>query len=52
MAFMYFIDNDVEWVVLEVGIGGRLDSTNFITSSKLVVITSIGIINLIQGLTI
>ena len=31
MAFKYFCDNDVDIAVIEVGLGGRLDSTNIIT---------------------
>lgn len=31
MAFKYFSDNDVDIAVIEVGLGGRLDSTNIIT---------------------
>lgn len=31
MAFCYFADQDVDIAVIEVGLGGRLDSTNIIT---------------------
>lgn len=31
MAFEYFVDNNVDYSVVEVGLGGRLDSTNIIT---------------------
>lgn len=31
MAFKYFSDNNVDIAVIEVGLGGRLDSTNIIT---------------------
>ena len=31
MAFKYFADNDIDIAVVEVGLGGRLDSTNIIT---------------------
>ena len=31
MAFKYFSDNDVDIAIIEVGLGGRLDSTNIIT---------------------
>lgn len=31
MAFKYFSDNDIDIAVVEVGLGGRLDSTNIIT---------------------
>lgn len=30
MAFQYFADQQVDWAVVEVGLGGRLDSTNVI----------------------
>ena len=30
MAFAWFAEQDVEWAVLEVGLGGRLDATNVI----------------------
>ena len=38
----YFRDNNVDIVLLEVGLGGRLDVTNVIKKSLLTVITSIG----------
>lgn len=41
-AFLYFYENNVDFVVLEVGLGGRLDATNVITPI-LSVITSISI---------
>ncbi len=31
MAFKYFVDREVDVAVIEVGLGGRLDSTNIIT---------------------
>ena len=31
MAFQYFADQQVDIAVIEVGLGGRLDSTNIIT---------------------
>ena len=31
MAFKYFADNDIDIAIVEVGLGGRLDSTNIIT---------------------
>lgn len=43
MAFMYFKNEDCDIVVLEVGMGGRLDSTNVITKPLLSVITSISL---------
>lgn len=41
MAFRYFADEKVDIAVIEVGLGGRLDSTNIITP-LLSVITNIG----------
>ena len=41
MAFDYFVLNEVDVAVIEVGLGGRLDSTNVITP-ELSVITNIG----------
>lgn len=40
MAFQYFADMDVDIAVIEVGLGGRLDSTNIITPD-LSIITNI-----------
>ena len=41
ISFYYFIDQKVDYVVYEVGMGGRLDSTNVITP-LLSIITNIG----------
>lgn len=42
IAIMYFSEMDVDYIVLETGIGGRYDSTNFIDHDTIVsVITSI-----------
>jgi dihydrofolate synthase/folylpolyglutamate synthase len=41
MAFDYFSKNNVDVAVIEVGLGGRLDSTNIITP-ELSIITNIG----------
>lgn len=41
MAFCYFSDRAVDAVILETGLGGRLDATNVISSSLLSVITKI-----------
>ncbi|MBI4697355.1 MAG: bifunctional folylpolyglutamate synthase/dihydrofolate synthase [Nitrospirae bacterium] len=41
MAFHYFASQDVEWAVVETGMGGRLDATNVITP-EVCVITNIG----------
>lgn len=42
MAFWWFADKKVDYAVIEVGLGGRLDSTNIITPA-LSVVTSIGL---------
>ncbi len=42
-AFKYFADNNVDIVVLETGLGGRLDSTNIIKKNLCSVITSISL---------
>lgn len=42
MAFCYFRDQEVDIAVIEVGLGGRLDSTNIITPD-LSIITNIGL---------
>ena len=42
LAFWWFARKGVDWAVVEAGLGGRLDSTNIITS-ELAVITSIGL---------
>ncbi|WP_298544375.1 folylpolyglutamate synthase/dihydrofolate synthase family protein [uncultured Aquimarina sp.] len=42
LAFQYFADSQVDVVLVEVGLGGRLDSTNIITP-EISVITNIGL---------
>ena len=42
LAFMWFADEGVDLAVIEVGLGGRLDSTNIITP-EVCVVTSIGL---------
>lgn len=42
-ALEYFYRNRCDIVVLEAGMGGRLDSTNFIETAEAAVITSIGL---------
>jgi len=42
MAFLYFKEKKVDFVVLETGLGGRLDSTNVITP-LISIITNVGI---------
>lgn len=41
VAFLYFLEENCDIVVLEVGLGGTLDSTNIIKKSEVSVITSI-----------
>ncbi|WP_068675545.1 folylpolyglutamate synthase/dihydrofolate synthase family protein [Oceanobacillus sp. Castelsardo] len=43
IAFQYFYEQQCDIVVLEVGLGGRLDSTNVIEDPLLSIITSIGL---------
>lgn len=42
IAFIYFKESGVDFAVIETGLGGRLDSTNIITSPVLSIITYIG----------
>ncbi|MDB5205380.1 MAG: bifunctional folylpolyglutamate synthase/dihydrofolate synthase [Flavisolibacter sp.] len=42
MAFQYFVEQQVDIAIIEVGLGGRLDSTNIITP-ELSIITNIGL---------
>jgi dihydrofolate synthase/folylpolyglutamate synthase len=41
MAMLHFLREECDLVVLEVGLGGRLDATNVITNTECAVITSI-----------
>lgn len=41
MSFLYFLDYQCDLVVLEVGLGGRLDATNIINNTVCAVLTSI-----------
>ena len=41
MAFQFFAEQEVDIAIIEVGLGGRLDSTNIITP-ELSIITNIG----------
>lgn len=43
MALIYFYKNDVDFVVLETGLGGLYDCTNIITKPLISIITSIGL---------
>lgn len=42
MAFLYFKEKNVDYAVIETGLGGRLDSTNNLTPS-VVIITPVGL---------
>jgi dihydrofolate synthase/folylpolyglutamate synthase len=42
LAFMYFVDKEVDLAIIETGLGGRLDSTN-VVNPEVVGITSISI---------
>lgn len=42
IAFLYFKKKQCEWVVLEVGLGGRYDATNVIATPRVCAITNIG----------
>lgn len=43
VAFLYYLEKQVDYVVLEAGIGGTLDCTNVIPQPEAAVITSIGL---------
>ena len=43
LSFLFFAEHNVDIVVLETGLGGRLDATNVIAAPALSVITSIGL---------
>ena len=43
VAMQYFYNNNVDIVVLEVGLGGELDSTNVIETPECAIITAIGL---------
>lgn len=43
IALKYFLDNKCDIVILEVGMGGELDSTNVIRNHELAIITAIGL---------
>ena len=43
MAFLEFRDKKCEFVVLECGLGGRLDATNIVMKPEVVALTSIGL---------
>jgi len=41
MAFLYFFEKNVDYGIIETGMGGRLDSTNIIKNPKICILTSI-----------
>lgn len=43
LAFKWFADSGVDWAVIEVGLGGRLDSTNVLEKPELSIVTTIGL---------
>lgn len=43
IAFLYFLEKRCDVVVLEAGLGGRLDSTNVIRAPEAVILTAIGL---------
>jgi len=43
LAFKWFADEKVDAAVIEVGLGGRLDSTNILERPELCIVTSIGL---------
>lgn len=43
LALLFFVENGATRAVVEVGLGGRLDATNILTSKKCDIITSIGL---------
>ncbi len=43
MAMVYFAEKAPDYIILETGLGGRLDATNMIPEKELAVITRIGI---------
>jgi dihydrofolate synthase/folylpolyglutamate synthase len=53
IALLHFKEEEVEWVVLEVGLGGKFDATNIFLNSEITVITNIGLDHTeILGLTL
>ena len=40
-AFLYFYENNVDYVILEVGLGGRFDATNVVDSPLVSIITTL-----------
>ena len=43
MAMYYFNEKNAEYIILETGLGGRLDATNCLTKKELAIITQVGL---------
>lgn len=43
IAIKYYLERQPEFIILETGLGGKLDQTNYVTDDKLVVLTEIGL---------
>ncbi|HWI61859.1 MAG TPA: folylpolyglutamate synthase/dihydrofolate synthase family protein [Symbiobacteriaceae bacterium] len=43
VGFLYFARQQVDWLVLEVGVGGRFDATNVVDNKAVTCITNIGL---------
>ncbi|HEY3368159.1 MAG TPA: folylpolyglutamate synthase/dihydrofolate synthase family protein [Symbiobacteriaceae bacterium] len=43
VAFLYFAAHQLDWLVLEVGVGGRFDATNVVEAPVITCITNIGL---------
>ena len=43
LAYLYFYEQQVDFVVIETGLGGRLDATNVVQHNGICIITSIGL---------
>jgi len=43
MAYLYFANQNVDYAVIEVGLGGKYDSTNAIKKSEISILTSVGL---------
>ncbi|CRG94970.1 dihydrofolate synthase/folylpolyglutamate synthase, putative [Plasmodium gallinaceum] len=42
VAYLHFLNKEVDYAIIETGLGGRLDATNILSKPELIVITSIG----------
>lgn len=43
VGFVYFARHQVDWLVLEVGVGGRFDATNVIDNPSVTCVTNVGL---------